>query len=741
MSNYFSHATSSSTPSGSTLSSAPISISPARLGPSSSPIHRTPAVTSTPVPDKGAFELHLESTAQPAFPDLDLSANTHDSQRWAGHNLDGSAAGSDVLSGSVSSSDLGEGSSRAAAEDPASLPVSISIPRSTAPSHARKKAADHVPRPRNAFILFRSHAHRQGLVPKELSANHSNISVIISHMWRSLPTEEKEMWAKEAQREKDEHALLYPDYKFKPVYRRENVVRRSVRKEADEEEKNLQIADHILKSHGRDGVQLGEEPNSNIIASSASERKRVRRAESRAKSRNKIAAAAASASSSLEQAHRKRALKVARRAVREVSKSPATTSSAASPADWHRASQQPWDSTQDYVAPALRTVRRSSSVPALADSVNWAKSTYTPASFPTDGPAVYPASALPQHLKTGFHSYPSPPHQRSATYHEPMHLSAPLHTPMSAYSTVSASSVGLSSGLAGVHVSRSPQMPISPMTQVHPISASHHSPTSPFRSQRPDLPRPFTSAGIASTGSSAGLTGALDLSSPTWSNFRDMLASPHAGTSYGNARRPSGTGWQSSARLANADIGLPVMKPRGSIGQDTNNLSTGPQSLRRERMPPRWDSTQKTTDMDEVDELDNSDFAAAAKAAQQSLYYQQDSDLEHLLQGESGELGLSQQHTDGPSEAEHFFSQQTLFRAPSMSHSQALSSASQSTRGRALDWAVYGSNSPDYGPDDLTQVLGADAAFVEMLMAPRASAGAGLCLWRNPRTRNPHLSQ
>ncbi|CEH11707.1 HMG-box transcription factor [Ceraceosorus bombacis] len=577
MSNYFSHAASSSTPSGSTPCSAPISIPPAQLDPSSSALHRTPpAVTPTPMPDKGAFELHLESTAfRDALPsqassssaaspsrsssstthaaDLDHSATRH--ERWAGHNLnDGGAAGSKVLSRSVSSSDLGEGSSRAAAEDPASLPVSVSIPRSTAPSHARKKAADHVPRPRNAFILFRSHAHRQGLVPKELSANHSNISVIISHMWRSLPTEEREMWAKEAQREKDEHALLYPDYKFKPVYRRENVVRRSVRKEGDEEEKNLKIADHILKSHGRDGVQLGEEPNSNIIASSASERKRVRRAESRAKSRNKIAAAAASASSSLEQAHRNRALKVARRAVREVSKSPATTSSAASPADWHCASQQAWDGTQtqDYVAPALRTVRRSSSVPALADSVNWGKSTCTPAPLSTDGPVIYPASALPQHLKTGFHSYPSPPHQRSATYHEPMHLSAPLHTPMSAYSTVSAS--GLSSGLAGVQVSRSPQMPISPMTQVHPISASQHSPT--FRSQRTDLPRPFTSAGIASAVSNA--TSALDLSPPTWSNFRDMLASPHVATSYGNARRPSGTGWQSSSRLVNADIGLPM---------------------------------------------------------------------------------------------------------------------------------------------------------------------------------------
>jgi hypothetical protein len=166
-------------------------------------------------------------------------------------------------------------------------PVSVLIPRTSTTSHARKKDPNHIPRPRNAFILFRSHAHRIGLVSKDVTSNHSNISVIISHMWRSLPEEEKAQWYQEAEREKEEHRQMYPDYKFNPVLRRTAVVRRNVRREEGDEERCLEIADQILKQYGREGiVRVADDP----AAGSAAEQKAARRAATKAASRQKAAA-------------------------------------------------------------------------------------------------------------------------------------------------------------------------------------------------------------------------------------------------------------------------------------------------------------------------------------------------------------------------------------------------------------------------------------------------------------------
>lgn len=94
-----------------------------------------------------------------------------------------------------------------------------SPPKKSSPgkSHSRKVAPGHIKRPRNAFILFRSHAVLQGLVPKDVEKDHGNISRIISHIWKSLSEEERQVWDAEAEKEKAEHRRLYPDYKYKPL--------------------------------------------------------------------------------------------------------------------------------------------------------------------------------------------------------------------------------------------------------------------------------------------------------------------------------------------------------------------------------------------------------------------------------------------------------------------------------------------------------------------------------------------
>ncbi|KAJ9487873.1 hypothetical protein VN97_g5443 [Penicillium thymicola] len=72
-----------------------------------------------------------------------------------------------------------------------------------------------IPRPRNAFILYRQHyqamvvAHNPGLANPE-------ISKIIGEQWRSLSEDDKSKWKALAEEEKARHQQQYPDYRYQP---------------------------------------------------------------------------------------------------------------------------------------------------------------------------------------------------------------------------------------------------------------------------------------------------------------------------------------------------------------------------------------------------------------------------------------------------------------------------------------------------------------------------------------------
>lgn len=71
----------------------------------------------------------------------------------------------------------------------------------------------HVPRPRNAFIIYRSlfcQQHRNTSLPQ------ANVSHAAGDAWRKLSEEEKSPYYRLAEREKVEHATKYPGYKYCP---------------------------------------------------------------------------------------------------------------------------------------------------------------------------------------------------------------------------------------------------------------------------------------------------------------------------------------------------------------------------------------------------------------------------------------------------------------------------------------------------------------------------------------------
>ncbi|KAJ7198256.1 high mobility group box domain-containing protein, partial [Mycena pura] len=79
-----------------------------------------------------------------------------------------------------------------------------------------KRAPSYIPRPPNAFILFRSSFIRSQNVPGRVEGNHSTLSKIIGKYWHALPPSERARWEDKARAAQAEHRRRYPDWRFRP---------------------------------------------------------------------------------------------------------------------------------------------------------------------------------------------------------------------------------------------------------------------------------------------------------------------------------------------------------------------------------------------------------------------------------------------------------------------------------------------------------------------------------------------
>ncbi|KAF2017394.1 hypothetical protein BU24DRAFT_149715 [Aaosphaeria arxii CBS 175.79] len=72
-----------------------------------------------------------------------------------------------------------------------------------------------IPRPRNAFILYRQH-HQHAIVARNPGLTNPEISKIIGEQWNSESENQKKTWQDLAQEEKVRHQEQYPDYRYQP---------------------------------------------------------------------------------------------------------------------------------------------------------------------------------------------------------------------------------------------------------------------------------------------------------------------------------------------------------------------------------------------------------------------------------------------------------------------------------------------------------------------------------------------
>ncbi|KAL5522858.1 hypothetical protein ACEPAG_8876 [Sanghuangporus baumii] len=101
--------------------------------------------------------------------------------------------------------------------------ASFSRPSSPAPDSKSRITANstdapaHIPRPPNAFILFRSSFIRSQHVSAETEGNHGTLSKIVGMLWHALSYEERQVWQAKARRAYAEHKRMYPGYSFRPA--------------------------------------------------------------------------------------------------------------------------------------------------------------------------------------------------------------------------------------------------------------------------------------------------------------------------------------------------------------------------------------------------------------------------------------------------------------------------------------------------------------------------------------------
>ncbi|KAJ6511790.1 hypothetical protein DFH09DRAFT_1374365 [Mycena vulgaris] len=102
-------------------------------------------------------------------------------------------------------------------------PANFDAPELSRPQrarHSRKQPDGHIPRPPNAFILFRSSFIRSQRVSTEVETSHSTLSKIIGLTWQNLPEDERRVWHAKAREAGEEHRRKFPTYAFRPAHRR-----------------------------------------------------------------------------------------------------------------------------------------------------------------------------------------------------------------------------------------------------------------------------------------------------------------------------------------------------------------------------------------------------------------------------------------------------------------------------------------------------------------------------------------
>jgi len=127
---------------------------------------------------------------------------------------------------------------------PPSIPSDCPAPRRS--GHNKRKPENHIPRPPNAFILFRSAFIRNQHVSTKVETSHSTLSKIIGLTWQNLPNEERQVWHQKAKLALKDHKRRFPDYAFRPVHGKKRADKRKMREVGPKDVKRCEKIAELL---------------------------------------------------------------------------------------------------------------------------------------------------------------------------------------------------------------------------------------------------------------------------------------------------------------------------------------------------------------------------------------------------------------------------------------------------------------------------------------------------------------
>jgi HMG (high mobility group) box len=119
----------------------------------------------------------------------------------------------------------------------------------------KRRSLGYIPRPPNAFMLFRADFVRQKHVPGSIETNHGSLSKIIGNCWKSLPLEEKQVWEVKAKYAKADHKARYPEYRFRPVHNKNKDKKKEKAPPSVEDERRCEEVAQLLLE-GKKGDEL-----------------------------------------------------------------------------------------------------------------------------------------------------------------------------------------------------------------------------------------------------------------------------------------------------------------------------------------------------------------------------------------------------------------------------------------------------------------------------------------------------
>ncbi|KAI9001395.1 hypothetical protein BD414DRAFT_533142 [Trametes punicea] len=95
-------------------------------------------------------------------------------------------------------------------------PPAVEQPSTSRPATPDSSKRRRIPRPPNAFMLYRSHLLKTRQIPPGIEHRQQNISRVAGECWNMLPEEEKRKWHDKAKEVLTAHMAKHPDYKFSP---------------------------------------------------------------------------------------------------------------------------------------------------------------------------------------------------------------------------------------------------------------------------------------------------------------------------------------------------------------------------------------------------------------------------------------------------------------------------------------------------------------------------------------------